>query len=85
MVAPTVEHWEAVLGVVRYLVGTADYGLTFGGSNETFVGYCDADYAGDLDSRRSTTGYVFLMFGGAMSRSSRLHPTVAMSTVEAEC
>jgi len=63
MAAPTVAHWEAALGVVRYLVRTADYGLTFGGSSETLVGYCDADYAGDLDSRRSTTGYVFLMFG----------------------
>ncbi len=84
MAAPIVEHWEAALGVVRYLVGTADYGLTFGGRNETLVGYCDADYAGDLDSRRSTTGYVFLMFGGAVSWSSRLQPTVAVSTVEAE-
>lgn len=84
MAAPTVAHWEAALGVVRYLVGIVDYGLTFGGSNETLVGYCDADYAGDLDSRRSTTGYVFLMFGGAVSWSSRLQPTVAVSTVEAE-
>jgi hypothetical protein len=72
MAAPTVEHWEAALGVVRYLVRTADYGLTFGGSSETLVGYYDADYAGDLDSRRSTTGYVFLMFRGAVSWSSRL-------------
>jgi hypothetical protein len=84
MAAPTIVHWEVALGVVRYLVGTADYGLTFGGSSETLVGYCDADYAGDLDSKRSTTGYVFLMFGGAMSWSSRLQPTVAVSTVEAE-
>ncbi len=84
MAAPTVEHWEAALGVVRYLMGTVDYGLTFGGSNETFVGYYDADYTGDLDSRKSTTGFVFLMFGGAVSWSSRLQPTVAVSTVEAE-
>jgi hypothetical protein len=84
MAAPTITHWEVVLGVVCYLVGTADYGLTFGGSSETLVGYYDADYAGDLDSRRSTTGYVFLMFGGAVSWSSRLQPMVAMSTVEAE-
>ncbi len=84
MAAPTVAHWEAVLGVVRYLVGTTDYGLTFGGSSETLVGYSDTDYVGDLDSRRSTTRYVFLMFGGAVSWSSRLQLTVAVSTIEAE-
>ena len=84
MAAPTVAHWEVALGVVRYLVGTVEYGLTFGESKETLMGYCDADYAGDIDSRRSTTGYVFLMFGGAVSWSSRLQPTVAVSTVEAE-
>jgi hypothetical protein len=65
-------------------VKTADYDLTFGGSSETLVGYCNTDYAGDLDSKRSTTGYVFLMFGGAVSWSSRLQPTVFVSTVEAE-
>jgi hypothetical protein len=40
MATPRVAHWEAALGVVRYLVGTVDYSLTFGGSGETFVGYC---------------------------------------------
>jgi hypothetical protein len=84
MVAPTVAHWEAALGVVRYFVGTTDYGLTFGGSSETLVGYCWADYAGDLDSRRSTTRYVFLMFGRTVSWSSRLQPTVVVSMVEAK-
>jgi hypothetical protein len=47
-------------------------------------GYVDADYAGELDSRRSTTGYVFILAGGAISWSSRLQVLVAVSTVEAE-
>ena len=48
------------------------------------LGYTDADYAGDLDTRRSTTGYVFIMNGGAISWQSKRQPTVAVSTTEAE-
>ena len=84
MARPTEAHWQAALGVVRYPAGMAEDGVTFGGSGETLVGYCDANYAGDVDSRRSRTGYVFLMYRGAVSWSSRLQPTVAASTVEAE-
>jgi len=48
------------------------------------VGYCDADWAGDLEDRRSTTGFVFMMGGGAISWSSKRQPTIALSTIEAE-
>ena len=47
-------------------------------------GYSDADYAGDPDTRKSTSGYVFMLGGGAVSWSSKLQPVVAMSTTEAE-
>lgn len=73
-------------GVRRYLVSTARYGLVYGqGSTAARVlGYCDSDYAGCPDSARSTTGYVFTLGGAAVSWQSRLQPTVAASTQEAE-
>jgi hypothetical protein len=84
MSAPTVEHWQAAKGVLRYLAGTVDVGLLYSRSKASFAGFCDADYAGDLDGRKSTTGYAFVMNGGAISWSSKLQSTVACSTVEAE-
>ncbi|GAQ93426.1 hypothetical protein KFL_015180010 [Klebsormidium nitens] len=63
--APTEAHWAAALGVVRYLAGIEEDGITFGGSGEVLKAFCDADFAGDVDTRRSTTGYVSLMYGGA--------------------
>ncbi|KAJ9513725.1 hypothetical protein QJQ45_015476 [Haematococcus lacustris] len=83
MAAPTQQHWTAAKAVLSYLKGTASQGLVFGG-NDSLQGYCDADYAGDKDTARSTTGYVFTLHGAAISWSSRLQPTVAMSTAEAE-
>ena len=84
MARPTLAHWQAAKGVVRYLASTVDAGITYRGSNTELVAYCDADYAGDIDTRRSTTGYVFIMNGGAVSWSSKRQPTVAASTTEAE-
>ena len=76
MAKPTAAHWGAAKGVLRYLAGTAEMGITFKGSEAPLVGYCDSDYAGDIDSRRSTTGYVFIVHGGAVSWNSKLQATV---------
>jgi hypothetical protein len=84
MAKPTTVHWQAAKGVLRYLAGTIDYGITYGKTKDNLLGYCDADYAGDIDTRRSTTGYVFLFNGGAITWQSKRQPTVAASTTEAE-
>jgi histone deacetylase 1/2 len=84
MSCPTVSHWKAARGLLRYLAGTSRVGITYGSSSAVLHGFCDADYAGDADTRRSTTGYVFTIAGGAVSWSSKRQPTVAASTTEAE-
>ncbi len=48
------------------------------------VGYCDADWAGDLKDRRSTIGFVFMMGGEAISWSNKRQPTIVLSTTKAE-
>ena len=81
---PGKKHWEAVKGIMRYLNGTRDMCICFGSQEACVIGYTDADYAGDLDNRRSTSGYVFTYTGGAVSWRSRLQDCITLSTIEAE-
>jgi hypothetical protein len=71
------------------LCGTKDYAICYqgklGGDSELNVhGFVDTDWAGDLDQRRSTNGYVFKMFGGAINWMSKRHAVIALSTIEDE-
>ncbi|KAH9753489.1 Integrase catalytic domain-containing protein [Citrus sinensis] len=82
---PGKNQWLAVKWILRYLYGTVDVGLLFKKDcGQQCVGYCDSDFAGDLDKRRSTTGYVFTLGGGPVSWRSILQSTIALSTTEAE-
>ncbi len=82
---PGIEHWKALLHVIGYVKNTIDYGLTYSRDAElTPLAYVDADYGGCRDTRRSTSGFVFLMAGGVVTWSSKRQATVALSTVEAE-
>ena len=59
---PGKEHWQAVKRIFRYLKGTSDVGLIYGGDTECLVtGFSDSDYAGDVDGRRSMNGYAFTL------------------------
>jgi hypothetical protein len=83
---PAPSHWTAVKRVFRYLAGTTDLGITYHeDTGQPFLsGYSDADFAGDLDGRRSTSGYVFLLGGGPISWKSQRQRSVTLSTTEAE-
>lgn len=79
-------HWRAVRRIFAYLVGTVSTGIEYrdGGSMSELVGFSDADYAGDVDTRRSTTGFVFCLADGAVTWSSQRQKMVTLSTTEAE-
>ena len=79
-------HWQAVKWILRYLEGTSNYDIMFARQREGTCrsGFVDSDYAGDLDKRRSTTGYVFTCGGGPISWRSMLQSISALSTTEAE-
>uniref|UniRef100_A0A3Q7IZ38 Reverse transcriptase Ty1/copia-type domain-containing protein n=1 Tax=Solanum lycopersicum TaxID=4081 RepID=A0A3Q7IZ38_SOLLC len=69
----------------KLFLGTSDVGLIYGGDTQCLVtGYSDSDYAGDVDTRRSMTGYVFNLGGSIISWKTTLQPTVTLSTTEAE-
>ncbi|KAH9701426.1 hypothetical protein KPL71_024990 [Citrus sinensis] len=84
MANPGGEHWIAVKRILRYIRGTSDVALCYEGSEFTVRGYVDSDFAGDLDKRKFTTGYVFTLAGAAVSWVSKLQTVVALSTTEAE-
>jgi hypothetical protein len=79
---PNKEHWTAVKRIFRYLAGSLLLGIFYGRKGLS-AGFCDADW-GSSEDRRSTTGYVFLLNGGAISWASRKQPVVALSSTEAE-
>ena len=80
---PGEAHWEAVKRVFRYLSGTRDQALTYGGEVHDLLGFTDADGASQ-EHRRAISGHAFLFNGGAVSWSSRKQELVTLSTAEAE-
>lgn len=82
---PNTTHWTAAKRVLRYLKGTSNLGIVFKGEESgNCMGYSDADWAGDREDRKSTSGYLFQIAGGPVSWKSKKQDTVALSTAEAE-
>ncbi|XP_060965293.1 secreted RxLR effector protein 161-like [Cannabis sativa] len=80
------EHWKAMKWLMRYLKGTSKLGLVYQGhqTHQNIEGFTDADYAGDRDTRRSTSTYFFLTGGNCTSWKVQLQPVVALSTTQSE-
>ncbi|XP_068641915.1 secreted RxLR effector protein 161-like [Aristolochia californica] len=82
---PGLDHWRALKKVMKYLQGTKDYILMYRRTdNLEVIGYSDSDFAGSIDSRKSTLGYIFLIASGAILWRSAKQTLTATSTMEAE-
>ncbi|KAI5727868.1 hypothetical protein M8J77_007947 [Diaphorina citri] len=78
--------WIALKRVLRYLQGTINLSLEFPGDNQAvdIEAYADADWAGDVATRKSTSGFVIKLFGCLILWQSRRQSSVSLSTAEAE-
>ena len=83
---PGPKHWSALLQIASYLIATKDFVLTLGGhfNHVTISAFSDADWAGDLDNRRSRSGYLVCLNSSSVIWSSKLQASVALSSTEAE-
>ena len=77
-------HWTAVKNILKYLKRTKEYVLVYKASDLYPMGYTDLDFQSDRDSRKSTSGYVFTLGGGAVIWKSAKQKCIADSTMEAE-
>jgi hypothetical protein len=80
---PGSAHWEAVKRVFRYLKGTRDLWLSYGGGGKEMEGYADAD-GSMMEDRKAISGYAFIINGGAVSWSTKKQEIISLSTTESE-
>ncbi|CAM8920281.1 unnamed protein product [Rhodiola kirilowii] len=81
---PCTHHWEAIRRVLKYLKGTINYGLVYAGFPSVLEGYTDASWITNLEDHSSTSGWVFLFWGGAISWASKKQTCITSSTMESE-
>lgn len=76
--------YKSLKRILRYIKGTSQLSLVYNSSNALVEGYVDADWAGDIHDRRSTSGYVFKLFGSVILWSSKKQMCVTLSSAESE-
>lgn len=83
--SPSHQFTEAVKTILRYLKGSREQGITYGGQNKLHVeGYSDFDWTGVKKSQKLTSGFIFMLNGGPVSWLSKNNLAVALSSTEAE-
>src|SRR5438105_464361 len=81
---PGDDQWRVLERVMRYLLGTMNYGLHYSGDPAVLEGYSDSNWISDADEIKATSGYVFTLGGGAVSWKSCKQTILTRSTIEAE-
>ena len=84
--SPKQQHWMAVKRILAYLRGTIGHGIRYGGveNKKQLIAYTDADFAANIDDRRSTSGVLLMLNGGPIAWSSHRQKCVSLSTTESE-
>jgi len=82
---PRESHWKAAKRILRYVRGTVQFGIHYSArAAPQLVGFTDSDWAGDLDDRKSTAGYVFTLGSGPITWACKKQAAISLSSAEAE-
>ncbi|MCH94711.1 gag-pol polyprotein, partial [Trifolium medium] len=82
---PKMSHLTQLKRILKYVNGTSDYGILYSyGENPMLVGYCDVDWAGSADDRKSTSSGCFFLGNNLISWFSKKQNYVSLSTADAE-
>lgn len=83
--SPLQKHWVAAKKILRYLKGTIDRGIVFRKTDKfNLIAFSDSDCAGELPTRRSTSGIIVTLAGRPIIYKSKTQSMVALRTTEAE-
>jgi hypothetical protein len=83
MESPKISHWRVGKRILKYIVGTTDYGIWYSNSeDDSLVGYTDSDFAGSVDDRKSTFEYAFHLGTRLISWDSNKQPIITISSTK---
>lgn len=81
---PHESHWKAAKCILRYIQGTTHFGIHYTLGESQLVGFTDSDWAGDVNDRKSTSGFVFFLGSSLIAWSCKKQTAIALSSTEAE-